>query len=920
MPKKRRMPTPQRSLTSAEIRQSFLDFFAARGHTIIPSASLVPGDDPTLLFTNSGMVQFKDVFLGTGTRPYTRVADVQKCMRVAGKHNDLDDVGRDDTHHTFFEMLGNWSFGDYYKQEAITWAWELLTEVWGLPKDRLWATCFEDELGEIERDDEAAAIWRQQPGFDPDHLLFFGRAENFWEMADTGPCGPDSEIHLDLGPDFCDKQEVPGHQCQVNGDCARYLELWNLVFIQYNRTGPTSLEPLPKRHVDTGMGFERIVSVIQGVDSNYKTDLFTPLLETVQRMAGHSDAEREANLTPYRVIADHARAAAFLIADGVVPGNTGRNYVCRMIIRRASRFGAKLGFEDAFLAQVADTVIEHYGDVYPELVTNRSAILETITDEEQRFHHTVDIGLAHLEHLLDKLAAEGGKALSGEQAFDLYATYGLPLEITRDVARERGLGVDEAGFHRAMESHRLASGAGQAASAEAGTPSEVYLKLLDSLKGAGKLGPTGVAHDPYGPLEREGHVLALLRDGTPVEACQAGDRVEVILPETAFYVEAGGQVSDTGTIVSAAEPRWEIEVDDARQPVQGLVVHIGRVVAGKPKVGDLALAAVDESRRWDIMRNHTATHLLHAALRAVLGEHARQAGSLVAPDRLRFDFTHGRAMSAEELERVEGMVNEAILANYPLEIQVKTRQQAIADGAIALFGETYGDTVRAVGIGQAQRLSYELCGGTHVPETGVIGPFIIVSEGSAAAGVRRIEALTGRGALEFIRQRLAVLERVAQSLSVKPEDLEARLQALLQEQGRLAKELAEARAQLAVAHYERLEAAAAQVEGVTLLTGEIPGADADLLRRLVDRFRSAHPSGVIVLASRSNSRPVIVAGVSQDLVARGLHAGELVKTVAQVVGGGGGGKPTLAQAGGKDAERLPDALAQVEPWVRERLG
>jgi len=451
------------TMTSAEIRQSFLDFFEERGHTIVPSMSLVPGGDQTLLFTNSGMVQFKDVFLGTGKkRSYSRVADSQKCMRVAGKHNDLDDVGRDDTHHTFFEMLGNWSFGDYYKKEAIEWAWELLTVEWGLPGDKLWATCFEDELGEIPRDDEAAAYWRQQPGFNPEHLLFFGRDENFWEMADTGPVGPDSEIFLDRGQKYCEKAGELDHVCQVNGDCQRFIELWNLVFIQYNRSSPTDIKPLPAKHVDTGLGFDRVVSVIQDVDSNYRTDLFTPLMDTVQKLAGHTKADRETHFTPYRVIADHSRAATFLIADGVVPGNIGRNYVCRMIIRRASRFGSMIGLNEPFLADVAETVIEHYGDAYPELVRNRQAIVQTVTDEERRFQHTIDIGLNYLSDIVQATLDSKKKVISGDQAFNLYATYGLPFEITRDIARESNLDVEEEGFRVAMETHRIASSSGDA--------------------------------------------------------------------------------------------------------------------------------------------------------------------------------------------------------------------------------------------------------------------------------------------------------------------------------------------------------------------------------------------------------------------------------------------------------------------------
>ena len=917
MPRTSSSPAP--ALTGHAVRTSFLDFFAARGHTIVPSMSLVPGGDQTLLFTNSGMVQFKDVFLGIGSRPYTRVADSQKCMRVAGKHNDLDDVGRDDSHHTFFEMLGNWSFGDYYKPEAIAWAWELLTGVWGLPADKLWATCFEDEQGLVPRDDEAADVWRQQPGMDPQHVLFYGRKDNFWEMAETGPCGPDSEIHIDLGPQACDKANVAGHTCRVNGDCTRFLELWNLVFIQYNRSSPTQLEPLPAKHVDTGMGFERIVSVIQGVGSTYRTDLIQPMFDRIQSLAGHSASQREELLTPYRVIADHARAAAFLIADGVVPGNTGRNYVCRMIIRRASRFGGKAGFVEPFLAGVAEAAIGTYGEVYPELARHRAAILSTLTDEERRFQRTVDTGVAHLMERLGELRAAGQTTLNGVGSSGLYTTFGLPLEITRDIAREQGMQVDEAGFLLAMEEHRQSSGAGQALGEMVEAGVEVYQSLLAELQQGGGLGSQGVQQDPYGGLEGEAPVLALLAEGQRVSAAGPGDVVQIVLPETPFYVESGGQVADKGTIVSVGDPRWEIAVDDVRQPVGGLVVHVGRVVEGSPRQGDLALAAVNAGRRWDIMRNHTATHLLHAALQRVLGEHARQAGSLVAPDRLRFDFTHAQAMSAEEIDRVETLVNDAILDNYRLEIVERPREQAIAEGAMALFGETYGERVRTITIGRGgQRVSYELCGGTHVPETGVIGVFLVTSEGSVAAGIRRIEAVTGRGALERIRARLDSLQDVADRLGTSPESVPARVEALLSEKERLLKDAAQSRQQTAGAAFAALKPTS--VGEIAVLAGLLPEADADALRALADRFRQAHPTAVIVLASVVDQKPVIIAALTSDLAARGWHAGDLVKEVARVVGGGGGGKPTLAQAGGKDVAALPQALARVEPWVRSRLG
>jgi alanyl-tRNA synthetase len=917
MPRPPSDPAP--TLTGHAIRRSFLDFFAARGHTIVPSMSLIPGSDQTLLFTNAGMVQFKDVFLGTGSRSYTRAVDSQKCMRVAGKHNDLDDVGRDDAHHTFFEMLGNWSFGDYYKQEAIPWAWELLTRVWGLPADRLWATCFEDEQGIVPRDDEAAEIWRQQPGIRTDHVLFFGRKDNFWEMADTGPCGPDSELHFDLGPQACERSNVPGHVCGVNGDCHRFLELWNLVFIQYNRSGTTELEPLPARHVDTGMGFERVVAVLQGVGSTYRTDLFRPMFDRIRSMAGHSGTQVEELITPYRVISDHARAAAFLIADGVVPGNTGRNYVCRMVIRRASRFGGKAGFAKPFLAGVAEAAIETYAEVYPELARHRAAILSTITDEERRFQRTVDTGVAQLMARLGEVRAAGKTVLEGEAASELYTTYGLPLEIARDIAREQGMQVDEAGFHTSMEVHRLASGAGQDMGALVEEDIEVYQTLLADLQRSGALKGQGVRQDPYSGLHVEAPVLALLADGRRVTATGPGDIVQVILPETPFYAEAGGQVSDQGTIVSVREPRWVIAVDDVRSPVSGLIVHLGHVVEGNPHERDQARAAVNAVRRWDIMRNHTATHLLHAALQRVLGEHARQAGSLVAPDRLRFDFTHPQAMTAEELARVETLVNEAVLDNYPLDIVERPREQAIADGAMALFGETYGERVRTIAIGRGgQRVSYELCGGTHVPETGVIGAFLITGEGSVAAGIRRIEAVTGRGALQRIRSRLHSLDSAAARLGTSPESVPDRIEGLLEEKDRLAREAAATKTQLARAAFEGI--APTMIGEVAVLAAILPDADADTLRSLADRFRAEHAPGVAVLACLSDERPVIIAALTQDLVARGWKAGDLVKEVAQVVGGTGGGKPMLAQAGGKDASALPTALARVVPWVQARLG
>lgn len=907
------------NFTGAAIRQAFIDFFVSKGHTFVPSSSIVPGGDQTLLFTNAGMVQFKDVFLGTDHRPYTRAANSQKCLRVAGKHNDLDDVGRDDTHHTFFEMLGNWSFGDYYKKEAIAWAWELLTEVWHLDKDQLWVTCFKDEKGEVASDDEAASNWRIQPGIDPAHILFFGRKENFWEMADTGPCGPCSEIHIDRGIDYCDKQNVPGHVCSVNGECKRYLELWNLVFMQYNRLGPKQLEPLPATHVDTGMGLERIVSVLQNVSSNYKTDLLSPLLDKVQQLTGDSEDQRLQSITPYRVVADHSRAATFLIADGVVPGNTGRNYICRMIIRRAARFGSKIGLKEPFLAKVADVVIQNYSIAYPELMKNRDQILDSITREEIRFQRTVDQGISHLEELLTEVSGESTKILSGAKAFDLYATHGLPLELTRDVARERGLEVDQDGFRQAMEEHRIASGGGKAFGPLGGENVNIYRQLLAEMQASKLIGSDGVVYDPYSALEVEGKVVGLLTEGQPVTEVMVGDSVEVILPATCFYVEAGGQVSDSGTIVSVKEPRWEIKVEDTRKPAAGVIVHIGEVVRGKPHVGDLAIAAVDANRRHDIMRNHSATHLLHAQLHEVLGQHARQAGSLVAPDRLRFDFTHPDAITPEQLEKIEAGVNRAIYDAYPLNTITKPLAQAIQEGAMALFGEKYGEIVRTITIGDDGVVSYELCGGTHVHNTADIGIFLITSEGSAAAGVRRIEAVTGREAYSLIQKRFKLLKQTATTLNGSIEEAPNKANVLMGELSKNEKAVSHLRQELVSAQFVSTFNNVKDIQGVKVHTALLPDADADTLRQMTDQFRQHFPTGIVVVASAFEGRPTLIAAISDDLVKKGLHAGDLIKTVAAVVGGGGGGRPNLAQAGGKDPEKLSEALDQVIPWVKSKL-
>ena len=921
------------SLTGNAIRQTFIDYFVENGHTFVPSSSLVPGGDSTLLFTNSGMVQFKDVFLGIDKRPYTRAANSQKSMRVAGKHNDLDDVGRDDTHHTFFEMLGNWSFGDYYKKEAIEWAWHLLTGVWGLDKPRLWTTVFKDEYGVIPSDEEAKGYWQTQPGFVPEQVLYFGRKDNFWEMAETGPCGPCSEIHYDRGPEFCDQQHAPGHVCQVNGDCSRFLELWNLVFIQYNRTDETTFKPLPAKHVDTGMGFERIVSILQGKDSNYRTDLLWPLIlktaEIVAEKTGvrHNKAQIDENFTSYRVIADHTRAAAFLLADGVIPGNLGRNYVARMIIRRAYRFGGKIGLIEPFIAKVAEVVIQNYGDAYPELVKHRDAILAAITREEEQFQRTLDRGTVQLQSLLDKLEASGQTTLHGEQAADLYTTYGMPLEITKDIARERGLDVDEAGFRTSMDEHRLASGKGTAmgvmgAPGAGGDDTETYAKLLHELQEEGKLGPDGVKYNPYhaptpSDLSIQGTILALMRNGEPVQAAYPGDHVEVVLPETLFYLESGGQVDDTGKITNVTGEAWEIKITGVRRPAAGIIAHIGEVVRGYPQVDHEALAQVDVQRRADIIRNHTATHLLHAALRKYLGSHARQAGSLVAPDRLRFDFTHSEAVTQEQIEQIEQFVNEKILESYPLNIQWKSLQQALDEGATALFGEKYGETVRNITIGD---FSNELCGGTHCPDTGFIGSFLITSEGSVAAGIRRIEAITGREAFRYIQSRRRLLTETAHTLESSPDRLPEKAESLTEQLYTANKQIASLREALAVAQISGVLDHTHTVNGVEVLTATFKNVTGDTLRSVADKFRDRHPEkAVAMFATVNDGRPVLIAAVTKDLNGRGLKAGDLAGFVARQLGGGGGGSPTLAQAGGKDASKLEEALESVKGWVEEKL-
>ncbi len=907
------------TISGHEIRKQFIDYFLQRGHTLVPSASLVPGGDQTLLFTNAGMVQFKDVFLGLDKRAYNRAVNSQKCMRVAGKHNDLDEVGRDEYHHTFFEMLGNWSFGDYYKAEAIAWAWDLLVNVWKLEAGRLWVTYFKDEEHKIPDDLDAAETWAGQKGLDGSHIVSSGRKDNLWEMAETGPCGPSSEIHYDRGSQFCEKADIAGHICKVNGDCHRFVEIWNLVFIQYNRTSPTVFEPLPSRHVDTGMGFERIVSILQGKNSNYQTDLFLPLIKKTQTLSGRSDEEVEKNLIPYQVIADHARAATFLIADGVVPGNIGRNYICRMIIRRAARFGGKIGLNKPFLSEIAEVVIKEYGSTYPELIKHKKAILDNVSREEERFLKTLEIGETKLEEFFTANKKKNQNAISGKQAFELYATHGLPFEISRDIARENGFEVDEAGFQKAMEEHRVSSGAGKAMGTMGVEATEIYRTIFEKLKNAGKIDSAGVKFNPYQSLRVEGELLALVQDGIEVKDANPGEEIEVILPETCFYLESGGQVADTGTIKSAGKPSWEIEVTDVTRPAAGLIVHSGKVVSGIPRIGDMAEASVDAARRMDIKRNHTATHLLHAILRKVLGENARQAGSLVAPDRLRFDFNHPVALTAEQLAQIETGVNEIIYSALPLVFKVKPLATAMAEGATALFGEKYGETVRTVSVGDETLISYELCGGTHVSDTAEIGLFIITSEGSAAAGIRRIEAVTGLKAYELVKERFDILAKVTKLLSSSPDKLVTKIEDLTIQLNTLEKSLGRLKLQQAELEYDEKEKQQVTVEGIDVLAVSFSEVDADTLRKMADIFNVKHASAIVVCGSVFNEKPLIIATVTDDLIKRGFNAGEIVKEAAKLIGGSGGGKPNMAQAGGTDADGLQSALKTVVPYIRKKL-
>lgn len=880
--------------TSGEIREQFLEYFGDRGHARVRSSSLVP-DDPTLLFTNAGMVQFKDAFLGLEERGYRRATTAQKCMRVSGKHNDLENVGPSPRHHTFFEMLGNFSFGDYFKEKAIDYAYDLLTCVYGVTAERLYYTVFED-------DDQAFNYWVDEIGIEPERVYRMGEKTNFWMMGDVGPCGPTSEIHYDFGPDYCTCGE---DDCSValDNDCGRWLEIWNLVFMQYDQAPDGSRAALPEPGVDTGMGLERLATVLQGVYTNYETDLFTPIMDGVQKLVGHTDAQREENIVNYRVIADHGRAMTFLIADGVLPGNEGRSYVLRLIMRRAMRFGKLLGFKEPFLGNVADTVIETMGGHYTELRERADWIRQVITEEERRFERTLDSGLAILDDIIADVKSRDQTTIPGEDAFRLYDTHGFPIDLTEDVADEHGLTVGRAGFQQAMQRQRERARAAQQFTV--GADEDTYRRL--DLPATDFVGYEATVIDAAG-------IVALVQGGARVKQAYEGEPVQVVLDRTPFYAEAGGQVGDTGTIET---PSGTIQVEDTQRPVTGLTVHYGRVSGGTVAEGETARAAVEAGRRLDVMRNHTATHLLHKALREVLGDHAQQRGSLVAPDRLRFDFAHPSGLTSDEIEAIERCVNEQIRADLPVQPTRTTLDDARRQGATMLFGEKYGENVRMIGIDDH---SLELCGGTHLNRTGQIGEFLITGEGSVGASLRRIEAITGRGADAYIREQRRLLEGLGNIVGTQDVgEIEARVESLRDELKQQQREIDRLRSRIAQQEVEAVLTQSIALDGVNVLSAEVEASNMDGLRERVDFVRDKLGSGVVVLGSIISGKPQLVAAVTPDLVERGLDANDLIQSLARVVGGGGGGRATLAQAGGRDADRLAEALGRVRKLVGERL-
>ncbi len=882
-------------MKTSDIRSAFLNFFASKGHQIVASSPVIPGDDPTLLFTNAGMNQFKDVFLGFDKRPYSRATTSQKCIRAGGKHNDLENVGYTARHHTFFEMLGNFSFGDYFKEDAIAYAWELLTEVFKLPSERLWVTVYAE-------DDEAYAIWNRKVGVPAERIVRIGdnkgaryASDNFWMMGDTGPCGPCTEIFYDHGPDI---PGGPPGSPDEDGD--RYIEIWNNVFMQFNRTDDGVMHPLPKPSVDTGMGLERIAAVLQHVHGNYEIDTFVDLLAAakaaVDAVGGRSAAAPEgcdASSPSLKVIADHIRACSFTIADGVIPGNEGRGYVLRRIARRAIRHGYKLGARKPFFHGLVATLAATMGDAYPELRRDQTRITEVLRQEEERFFQTIANGMDILESALAALPA--GAALDGETAFKLHDTYGFPLDLTADVCRERSVQVDGAGFDTAMARQRDKA------------RSAARFKMAAGLEYTG--GPS--RFHGYEHLATETcRITAIYHDGTPVESAGAGDDVVVVLDHTPFYAESGGQVGDTGELRNATA---RLLVDDTVKVQAAVHGHQGRVVEGTLRVGDTVTARVDAERRARTVRNHSATHLMHKALREVLGAHVQQKGSLVNAERTRFDFAHNAPMSDEQIARVEALVNAEVLANHATQARVLPLEEAQKLGAMMLFGEKYGDEVRVLDIGSSR----ELCGGTHVQRTGDIGLFKVVAESGVAAGIRRIEAVTGQNALAYLQTLERTLARVASGLKVAPAEVPDRVGGLVEQLRGQEREITALKSRLASSQGDELVGSAVDVKGLKVLAAVLEGADARTLRETLDKLKDKLKSAAIVLAAVEGGRVQLAAGVTADASGR-VKAGELVNFVAQQVGGKGGGKPDLAMAGGTDAAALPQALASVVAWVRER--
>lgn len=875
--------------TTSQIRSDFLEFFKGKGHTIVPSAPLVPGNDPTLLFTNSGMVQFKDVFLGAEKRSYVRAADVQRCLRAGGKHNDLDQVGYTARHHTFFEMLGNWSFGDYFKKDAIAWAWELLTQVWKLPAERLLVTVY-------QTDDEAYELWRDMVGIPEARIVRIGdnkgapfASDNFWQMADTGPCGPCTEIFYDHGDHI-----AGGPPGSPDEDGDRFIEIWNLVFMQFDRQPDGTLVPLPAPCVDTGMGLERLAAILQHVHTNYEIDLFQALIRKASELTGTADLENKS----LRVIADHIRACSFLIVDGVLPSNEGRGYVLRRIIRRALRHGWMLGVRQPFFSKLVPTLVEQMGEAYPELPAAVDTVTRALQAEEERFAETLDAGMKIFEDVAGK-ASNG--VIPGVDAFRLYDTYGFPLDLTQDIARERDLTVDIAGFDAAMEQQRETARAAGKFGGGVTLPAE----LVATLSPTRFLGYDRLQADDL-------TVLAVLKDGRPVQSADAGDAVIVITDQTPFYAESGGQVGDTGVLTGNGV---RLAVDDTQKFAGQFHGHVGTLSDGSLKVGDVLSGQVDGERRGATILNHSATHLLHAALREVLGTHVQQKGSLVAPDRLRFDFSHFQPISAEELAVIERKVNQQVRANNAAEVHNMGMQEALDFGAMALFGEKYGEHVRVLKMGD---YSTELCGGTHVNRTGDIGLFKITAEGGVSAGVRRIEAVTGQGALDYVDAEEARLAEAADLLGGSAADVVEKIRALGQRQKLLERELEAVKAKVAAGATADLSGQAVEVAGVKVLAARLEGFDAKALRDAMDRLKQQLGDAVIVLAGAQDGKAALVAGVNGSAMGK-VKAGELLSHIASQIGGKGGGRPDLAQGGGEDGPALATALAAVVEWVSPRL-